>query len=108
MIKMGEEGIWSQEQIMIGFRINTADYTISLPGEKIEGARLTALSDIYIPGSMQVKVKDIQVLRGLAQHWLVSCFFWKTLMQVLDSLLKHHDERSEWVNCPDYELRRGY
>ena len=74
MGQMGQEGIWSQEQIMMGFEINTEDYTIALPDAKIEGARLFVVSDTYIPGTMQMEIKEIQVLRGLRHHWLVSSF----------------------------------
>ena len=74
------------------------------PRQKIEGARTFAQGDHFAPGSTQLRVRDVQVFRGLTQRWLVACFFWRTLLGVLDALLRHSGEKEEWIECPDPEV----
>ena len=86
---MDIEGTWQGKQTMIGYELDTETFTIALPRAKIEGARTFVQGDHFVPGSIQLRAQDVQISRGLAQHWLVACFFGRAMLGVLDALLQH-------------------
>ena len=98
------EGTWNVEHTLLGFVVNTKECTIVVPEEKIVGARTMILSDVFKPGNSRMALRDVQVLRGLCQHWLVSNWFWEVTLQTIDVLLAHADENSSYVTCIDADV----
>ena len=80
--KLGAGWAWRAEQITNGFPISAGSSTISPPLAAIEGSRMFIMADVYAPGSMQVRAKEIHVLRGMGRLWLVSCFLWGSMIQI--------------------------
>ena len=104
------EGAWRREHTihtMIGFVISTVDFSISWPPRNSLGSIIYIRSGIYNPGSVQMRIMDTQTISGLARHWLVPFFFWRTILQVMDSTQQHTSESEEYVSFPDPELRRA-
>ena len=102
------EGKWSTQQTILGFNVNTTLGTISIPDGRILVARKMILSDVFIPGNARISLRDVQVLRGLCQHWLVANWFWKIPLQTIDVLLTHADESSSYVTCDDGDIWTGF
>ena len=44
-------------------------------------------------------LRDVQVLRGMRQHWLVSSWVWKVCLQTIDVLLSQAGEDPSYVTC---------
>ena len=68
--KAKTEGILSTKQTLLGFDIDTEMGIIEAPPVKVMGAQTMILSDVYKPGCGKMKLRDVQVLRGLCQNWL--------------------------------------
>ena len=98
------EGRWSVEHTILGFVVNTKEGTIAVPEEKVLGARAMISPDVFTPGNSRIALRDVQILRGLCQHWLVSNWFWKVTLQTIDVLLAHADENSSYATCIDADV----
>ena len=69
--------------------------------EKISGARATIPPDTFKPGNPRMALRDVQVLRGMRQHWLVASWVWKVCLQTIVVLLSQAGEDSIYVTCAD-------
>ena len=101
------EGIWKPQRIMIGCVVEVTDYAIALHRNKIEDARSFAVGDSYCAGPTQVRLDEIQVLRGLRHRRLVSFCFRRSTMQAIDSMLQFGYGNRERPNFPCPEMRSG-
>ena len=106
--KAKTEGYLSTKHTLLGFDIDTETGIIEVPPVKVMGARIMILSDVYRPGSSKVKVRDIQVLRGLCQHWLSASLYWKLTLQGLDTILRFADEADDYISCPEPDVWVAY
>ena len=77
---------------------------VSIPKPKVLGARLFVLSDELIPGKPNLRLKTLQTIRGLSQHWLTASNFWRSVNRVCDSLLAYRDEAKALAQCPVMEI----
>ena len=97
--KEKEEGEWLEEQIFLGFSINTANMTITLPEEKRAGA--TILFDELFSefGSRVIRLISLQRLRGNIEHFRSTNMIWSFFTGPIDSLMCYADETGVWINC---------
>ena len=79
--------------------VNATDGAIAVPEEKISGARAMIPSDTFKPGNPRMALRDVQVLRGMRQHWLVPNWVWKVCLQTIGVLLSQAGEDSSYVTC---------
>ena len=102
--KVREEGSWETRALILGFLVDTELMTIEVPPVKVESAALFILSDEFGSPYVKLRLKSLQVLRGLMTHWLNASLFWKSCVQPVDALLSFQDEKAEFVMCPDPEI----
>ena len=107
-IKPKLEGEWRTQAMILGFTVDAETNWISAPGPKITAARNLILSDEFMPGNNQIRLKTMQKLRGPCQHWLIASSFWEITLQTVDSLFGFSDERGESVRFGNQEIRRSF
>ena len=103
--KLGLEGTCRTANIAIRFSVNTASSTIPTPTAKIDGDRAIILGDAFPPASKQVRLRAVNVMRGLRQGWGFSCFIWSSMLQVLDSMLQNGEGNRRIANIKNPEVR---
>ena len=62
------------------------------------------LGDELMPGKPNLRLKALQIPRGLGQHWLTASNFWRSVNRVCDSLLAFPDETQALGQCPVLEV----
>ena len=92
---------------MPGYELDTVSFTTPFQKEKIGAAETFAQCDHFLHGPIQLRGRDAQVFRVLSQHWLVSCFFRRALLRVVDSFFQHSGESEEWAARPCPEIWRA-
>ena len=102
--KVIEEGAWQTRSLVLGFIIDTERMTIEVPPLKVESAALFVLSEDFGSPYVRLRLKTVQVLRGLMTHWLNASLFWRACVQPVDAMLSFQDEKAEFLVCPDPEI----
>ena len=67
--KNAEEGGWDLEKVCWGLTYKTEPETVTLPEAKLLKAGFLLADQGYDPGRTWIRIHDVQVLRGSAQHW---------------------------------------
>ena len=63
------EGALSTRHTLLGFETDTATGIIGVPSSNVMGSRVMITSDVYSPGCGEMRLRDVQVLRGLRRRW---------------------------------------
>ena len=85
--KEEEEGEWEEEQIFIGFSINTKEMTIAPPEEKRAGATIL-FEELFIQfGSRMMRLQTLHRLRGNIEHFRPTNLMWSYFTGPIDSLM---------------------
>ena len=71
---------------------------------KVESASLFILSEEFGFPYVRLRLKSVQLLRGLMTHWLNASLFWKSCAQPVDAMLSFQDENAEFLARPDPEI----
>ena len=98
---MGEEGARAPRRILLGFTFNLDRPTITLPGEKIAGARVLPNSLLEMKGSQLVTTAEVQQLRGHLEHPQTTNEVWKLANGPDDSLLGFPDDQGLYARRPN-------
>ena len=102
--KLGEEGIWKQIHVILGFVFYTSNMTITLPEAKIASAQTLIEGILQWKNSQVMLIKAAQQLRGCMEHFSTTNQIWKILSTPVDELLTYTDENNEWASCPHAEI----
>ena len=89
---------------MLGFDINSELLHITLPGDKIAGARVLSDQMLGNVGSGAIEVATLQQIRGHIEHFRASNAIWRFLTGPIDFSLRYTDERAIWANFPVPEV----
>ncbi len=95
--KLEEEGAFLPEHILWGLTTNVNTMTFSLPEHKIARAQFVMDDPVYDPGRRRILVRDLQVLRGNAQHWSLAQPRLKPELAAIDRMLTGVKIDQEWV-----------
>lgn len=98
------EGFLSTNHAILGFDIDTETGLIGAPPANVMGAHLVILSDAYKPGCAKVKLRDVQVPRGLCQRWMAASLYWKITLQGLGALLRFAGESDSYISRPEPDV----
>ena len=107
-IKKEKEGERSQKNCILGFDIDAGNLTIILPTSKMEAARTFIRSDVFMPGNYNIRLHDMQRLRGLIQYWVHTNLFWKTTIQSIDLLLPYSDAADVGFSCAVQDIWQAF
>ena len=97
--KEKEEGEWAEEHIFLGFCINTASMSISLPGEKKVGATILFDEVFSEFGSRIIRLITLQRIRGNIEHFRSTNMLWSFFTGPIDALMGYADDANTWINC---------
>ena len=84
---------------ILGFDIDSASLTITLPDAKIAVVRVLFDRPGERQGSHSLEVVTLQKVRGEIDHFRAASAMWKFLTAPIDLLLQYTDGRVVWVNC---------
>ena len=76
-IKTKLEGEWITTDMILGFTADTETNWISATEPKITAAQNIILSDEFVPGNTQIRLKTLQKLRGSCRRWLIASSFFE-------------------------------
>ena len=106
--KEQEEGEWKEEQIFLGFAINTKEMTIALPEEKRAGATIL-FDELFCKfGTRVMRLLTLQRLRGNIEHFRATNLMWSYFTGPIDSLMRYADETGAWINCGSRHVRYAF
>ena len=100
--------MWTTNNILLGFVIDTKSEEIAIPSEKIYGAKLMVEAEDFDPGRTIPSLKSVQTLRGLSQHWINASVFGQAVIQLIDALLGYADETAQVAKYSDAEILEGW
>ena len=106
--KEREEGEWQEEQIFLGFRINTVTMSISLPEEKKAGATILFDELFSSFGNRVLRLVTLQRLRGDIEHFRTTNLLWSFFTGPIDILMCCADESNVWINCGSRHVRYAF
>ena len=66
--KIAGEGEWSEEDLVLGFALNTSTLEIKVSDVKVQGAADFLLYGIFGEGLEPLGIKPLQTLRGIIAH----------------------------------------
>ena len=102
------EGALATKRTLLGLDIDTNLGAIEVPPVKVMGARTMLLSGVYKPGIPKVELRDVQVLRGLCQHWIAASLYWEITLQWIDAILRYADEADDYISCDEPDVWISY
>ena len=106
--KIKIEGQWSTMVIFLGFHIDLAEDTISLPNPKVTGAANLLRSRSFDAGNYVLALKDVQELRGCINHWACTGRTWKWLVHPINQMLGFADSAGVWIRCNDQTIWHSF
>ena len=99
--KLKLEGEWTQELLLLGYHVNLAMDTITMPGPKLIAAYHLIHLNIFDHGNMTLDLHSAQELRGSMNHWPPAGRLWKWLVEPANGLLGQTNNSLIWIRCPD-------
>ena len=98
------EGIWKDEQILLGFEVNVDQLRIRPPLVKQADAR-DVISDPRLNlGNRIITAHKIQQLRGMLNRWSYACRFWHYVASPIKGLLSFGNITDTWIRCASDQI----
>ena len=89
-----------------GFPCNLENLTISLPEQKMGGAKVFPNALFDKRGSHFLTLLEVHQMRGNLEHFQTTNEMWKTIKAPTDILLGHSDVNSMYIRCPNTKVRQ--
>ena len=99
--KLGEEGKWGSQQILLGFTFNLDRLAVTSPDGEIEGARLLPTTFSDMKGSKLVTMMVVQRRRGHLEHCQSTNEVWSLAKGPSYSHLGRPGEQGMYARRPD-------
>ena len=106
--KIKVEGTWETNLVLLGYEVDLASNTISLPGPKILGAVNIIQKAEFNPGSRALSVHSVKELRGCTNHWCNTGHIWRWLAEPVNQVLPQADPSGIWIRCDDWAKWKAF